>query len=128
MTILVPTACSVEICRSCEVQNCMLFSFLHSVAFCAFLDNMDVVKRSNYERQNSGHHAGTQKEALHFCLLLKAWDMRIQTSWPVQCNRVQRTFLHVASVILQCGKGMGPISESSFLFVFPSTQHTVRES
>lgn len=93
MAILVPTACSAEVCGSCEVWNCTLFSFLHSITFCAFLDNMEVVKHSNYERQNSGHHAGTQKEALCFCLLLKAWDMRIQASWPVQCNRAQRTFL-----------------------------------
>lgn len=33
---------------------------------------MEVVKRSNYERQNSGHHAGTQKErSTVFLLVIK---------------------------------------------------------
>lgn len=51
--------------------------------------------------------APRKKEALCFCLLLKAWDMRIQASWPVQCNRAQRTFLPCCLSHFIVWKGLG---------------------
>lgn len=48
MTTLIPTACSMKVCRSYYIQNCTSFSLslslLHSIIFGAFLDSMEAVK------------------------------------------------------------------------------------